>query len=722
MYDADAPAEPAGADKLILTDQDFLAIVGEQRRQAIGFENDQSSDLQKERELALQYIKGEMPDIPNPDNRSKAVSTDVSDAIQTALPDLIEIFIGGDDVATFQATGAEDEEAAKAETEYVLQNVFDYNDGFLLLCSIIWDALACKQGIAKTWWEAKQETTETEASVPADTLPMVHEAAASQGAEIANVQADEATGMATFTVRHTKDTGCIRNVAVPPEDFAYARDTVALRDTAYCAMRSRPRAQSLVEQGYDADDIDSLPEYTDRDEASDQARDTVGESDQKPTSSANRGLRTVEIVEHYVRVDADGDGKTEIWQVVTGGGETVLLRKEKVTLIPFAAITPYIVPHRLMGRSLADLLLEIQRIKTALLRMLLDSGYFALNQRNEVAMEQANEWTISDLLRNEPGAPIRSKNGAAVRAVTAGALAFDVTGALEYVSTIAEQRTGIVRNAQGLNPDTLHDTAAGAQQLIGAAQKRIRLIARTFAETGIKDLFLNVHELLRLHGREVEASIGGKWARVDPTTWPERKGLKVEIGVGSGGREHDLMAGNQLIGMLQAAVTAQGGLTGPLTNVKAISAAAKRQTERLGFKNGEQYWPDPEQFQAPPTQPDPKVVEAQAKAQLQQQQMQNDHALALQKQATDERLRAQESEAKARQAAIDSDRAHALRQQEMNDTLNLKREQLAAELTLKQRQMEAEAQLKVAGMAMDAHTAAQNASIGSDVHPGGEPG
>src|SRR5205807_4251155 len=101
--------------------------------------------------------------------------------------------------------------------------------------------------------------------------------------------------------------------------------------------------------------------------------------------------------------------------------------------------------------------------------------------------DRINESTIGDLLRNEPGVPIRSRTGDAIRPVTAGALGFDAFGALEYFSTVAESRTGIVRNAQGLNPDTLHDTAKGAIALMGNAQQRERLIARIYAETGNKD-------------------------------------------------------------------------------------------------------------------------------------------------------------------------------------------------------------------------------------------
>lgn len=694
----------------MLSDDEFLKIVADERRNSIGFDND--DDLAAQREKALNYFKGEMSDVPALPNRSKAVSTDVSDAIETALPDLVEIFVGGDDVATFQATGPEDEEQAKAETEYVQHVIFEENPGFLTIYSMIKDALTCKIGVAKSWWEDESYTDEQRiptASLTPEQVAVIAQTVA-EGAEVEE-DGDE------LVIRTTRNAGCQKNMAVPPEDFTFSRDTVVLRDAVYCAMRSRQRAQALIQDGYDADDVDRLPAYSEnRDLATEQARDTVNESDNQG-EGATRALRTVEIVEHYIRIDADGDGKTELWKVVTGGGETILLDKEQVASIPFSVITPYIVPHRLMGQSLADLLLEIQRIKTALLRMLLDSGYFALNQRLEVAMDQSNQWTIADLLRNEPGVPIRTKTGTAIRPVSAAGLNFDVTGALEYISTVAEQRTGIVRNAQGLNPDTLHDTADGARQLIAAAQKRVRMIARVFAETGIKDLFLNVHELLRANGYEVAARIGGQWSKVDPSKWPERKGLKVEIGVGSGGREHDIAAGNALGMMLQNAVTAQGGIDGPLTNAKGINAYAKRQTERLGFKDAEQYWTDPDKFaqeqaQKPPQDP-PEVQKAKIEAQIKQQAAQQDAQL----------------------SATKMQQEHQLKTAHMQQEMQLKREQIAAEMDLKREELQAELQLKAQEMqANTAIRAAQaergearsdretDANISSSVQPGGDPG
>jgi hypothetical protein len=321
-------------------------------------------------------------------------------------------------------------------------------------------------------------------------------------------------------------------------------------------------------------------------------------------------LRTVEIVTHFIKLGGT-DGTIETWRIVTGANEDILVEKERVNRIAFAAITPYPVAHRFYGRSLADLLIEVQRIKTVLTRLVLDSGYFALNQRVEVATDRINESTIGDLLRNEPGVPIRSRTGDAIRPVTAGALSFDAFGALEYFSTVAESRTGIVRNAQGLNPDTLHDTAKGAMALMASAQKRVRLIARIFAETGIKDLFLGVHATIRENASVTrQVRLSGQWVSVDPSGWAERNDMTIEVGLGAAGRDFEVAAMGQVAQAMQTIVQEQGGASGPIVYPANVYAAAKRLFSKLGIKTPELFLTDPAQAaqQSPSSPPaDPQM-------------------------------------------------------------------------------------------------------------------
>ena len=669
----------AGAGAEALDDDALLAAVWAERRRSVGFDHD--DELAASRERALNYYKGRMPDVPSMPGRSKAVSTDVAEAVETLLPDLVEIFAGSEEVASFQPVGAEDEAAAQQETDYVNHVVFHENAGFLVLYTLFKDALLQKTGVVKFWWEAGGAAQDERF---AGKSAMELQVAAQAGGQIRNfterVDEDGAPAF-DFTLR-TPGRGGVRVAAVPPEDFTIAADATDIAGATYCAMRSRPRAQDLIGDGYDRALIEALPAYADAgaDQAAAQARDTAGEHEGWTGAEGHGDLRTVEVVEHYLRIDAQGQGAPQLWKVVTGAGETVLLDRRRVEQAPFAAVTPYLTPHRFYGRSVADLLAEIQRIKTALTRMALDSGYFALNQRQEVALERANQFTIGDLLRNEPGVPVRSKTGDAVRPIAAGGLGFDAFGALEYFSTVAEQRTGIARNAQGLAPDTLHDTARGALALMNAAHKRVRLIARIFAETGIKDLFLGVHALVRRNATAAaKVRLRGRWVEVDPTAWGERKDMTIEVGVGAGGREHDLMVARELWGMQREIVQMQGGVAGPFVTAGNVHNLLKRIGERAGLKAVDAYFSDPATLApaAPaPPRPDPALVAAQLKAQAET----------------------------------------ALKRERMQAEIGLKREQLSAELQLKREQIEAEARLR----AMEAAAQVERGEALSGVHVGGE--
>lgn len=643
---------------LVLEDDDFLALVGEEYRQSVGFDNDE--ELAKQRERALEYMKGEMPDLPALPNRSSAVSTDFPDAVETILPDLMEVLTGGDDVATFRPVGEEDVEAAAQETDYCNHVLFAENDGWRVLYSKIKDALISKIGVVKVWGEEYEDVQE-ESFAGKTSLEV--ELASQGGGEVLDLVAtepDPVTGepLWNFTLRRVTSRGkaCVK--AVPPEDFAVGRDTVLIADATYCAMRSRPRAQDLIADGYDKDEVEGLPAYGSATaERQEVARDTAGEhADGGLLNHTAYNLHQVEIVEHYVRVDADGDGKPELWCVVTGGHDAVLLKKERVDRIPFAVSTPFIQTHRLFGQSLYDKLGEIQRIKTALVRMMLDSGWFALNQRYEVSQEKMGKTTLADLLNNVPGAPILSQTGDAVRPIGGGRLDFDVTGALEYVSTMAEQRSGVVRNAQGLNPDTLHDTARGAAQLANAAQKRVRMIARVFAETGIKDLFLLIHAVVRSTATSgAKVRLRGKWVEVDPTSWGARNDMTVEVGIGSGGRDLEMAALGMIRDAQRSLVELQGGAEGPFVKPGNIYNLAKRLCEVSGLKGVDKYFSDPADAPAMPPQPpppDPKLVEVEQRMELERYKIDKQHELQREKMAGEFELRKAQMRLEARLAVL----------------------------------------------------------------------
>ena len=714
---------------------DRLALVADEFARAVGRSTD---ELNAQREKALQYIKGVMDDVPSLPGRSSACSTDVSDAIEMALPDLIEIFTG-EDIATFRPVGPEDVEAAQQETDYVKHVFFEENPGFLNLYSAIKDALSIKTGVFKVFGE---EYEEPEEEFEGQSLDQLASAVQKHGdrvylkSDLGDMTDPEMT--VDFCIRAKKKWRA-RVMAVPPEDFGVSKDTVLLSESPYCFHKTRLRAYELKRRGIDAAKVDALPAYGVIDNQVKQARDRT---DQEVDDRGGLGdHRIVEVIEHYI------DGEDGRYRLLTDGSALTLLEEDEHPTVPFSAITPYIVPHQFIGESVADRLIEIQKINTVLTRMTLDSGYFALNQRMYVNMDKANDWTIADLLRNEPNVPVRGKGDNAIVPLTSGGLSFDTLSAIEHFSVAGEKRTGIVRNSQGLNPDTLHDTARGAMALMSESQKRVRLIASILAHTGIKDVFLLLHRLLRQNATQAETvRLRGKWVDIDPSSWANRQDMTIEVGVGSAGKDAEMARLQAGMVTMQEIIGMQGGVEGPLVKLDNIYAYLKRYFEKgLDFKSAEPFLTDPaeqsEEPQAPPP-PDPAVLEAQAKLQMAQQEAMAKQEMAQQQAFADMELAKVKAQAEVETArAIAQERAALaraeaeeralLKRQENAEAMQMKREMAAFELQHKRdiaevelqqraREIELEGQLKASAILMNAQTESQKISNGAEI--GGEPG
>lgn len=595
--------------------EDLLNIVRDELRRCIGLDADRG--LNAERATVLEYTQGRMPDVPTLKNRSGAVTTDVRDAIETALPDLIEV-LTSENVVQFPATGADDEYQAKVETEYCRTVFFDDNRGFLALYSAIKDALTLRLGALKIW--SQRETTREEQDVsgaPAGSASM----AEASGFEIENFKAGD-DGLESFTISRTTGRGKVFVVAWPIEDLGYSSDASDIGEATYVVARERVRAFELIARGYDAEVVSHLTPYNVGSEEMELARDVSGTTDLHARLGGNGLHHTVEVLEHYIRVL--DDDQIVIKRLITNFDATVLLDEEEVDAIPFAVGTPYLMPHRIMGLSVADMLMDIQRIKTALLRMALDSGYFALNQRIVVSDDGKNESTIGDLLDNTPGAPIRVRSLNAVQALGSSGLSFDVFGAMESVTSMGENRTGIIRAAQGLNSDALHETAQGQQVMHAAAQKRIRLIARVLAECLIAPAFKLLHAACRRVIQEpVTKKISATWRDdIVPAKWRERGDITIDVGIGSGGRAEDIAYATRILELQEKLV--QAGFGGTMVDPTNVFNAVSRLVTAMGVKSVETLFTDPAKAKAPPDKPDgedAEMAKAQAELQIEREKM-----------------------------------------------------------------------------------------------------
>jgi hypothetical protein len=677
-----------------MSETELTAILAAERADSLSAMN--ASKLSEERSKALDYYMGDMSkDMPSQPDRSKAVSTDVADTVEGLMPSLMEIFASGDEVVSFRPVNADDVEAAEQETDYVNHVFWQQNPGFMVLYSFIKDGLLSKNGIVKVFWEEREdEEEETFLDVGDDVYALL---AGDPGVTITEhtEHTDEyGAVLHDVTLVKTSTVGRARVDPVPPENFGVARGAKTIAESGYC-FHEEPRSEAdLIAAGFDEDQVKNLPTNEDDDSEEAQARDTVDDTDGTADASLNKTNRQIRVTEHYARLDYEGNGKPRLWRITTATDKHVILKRDgkpaidKVDMMPFASMTPVPMTHRFFGRSIADLVMDIQRIKTALQRALLDNAYMANNQRMEISEDFAGPNTIDDLLTNRPGGLVRTKRPGGLTPIpnqTIGDFAYPL---LEYVDATREWRTGVTRQGQGIDADSLQNqTAAAVTKVYSAAQARMRLIARIFAETGIKDMFHLLHATIRKNDKQVNtARLRKKWVTIDPRNWRTRNDLVVDIGGAS--KEQQMAFLDRLLAFQGKAVMApQMGLVKPENMHKSL----ERWLELGGIKNPDAYITDPSQ-EPPKPQPNPEMMKLQAEQQASQAEMQM----------------------KAQQAMAENE----LKQKQLQAEMDMKRYQIDAEIMLKREQAAAEMALKRELGLMSAATS----TAMPQVRMGGDPG
>jgi len=580
-----------------IQDMEIIAQIEAEENIAYGV-ND--SALSNDRAEAIDYYLGQ-PFGNEEEGRSQVVSYDVQDTIESALPQLLKVFVAGDKVVQFDPKGPEDQDAADQETDYVNHIVMEKNEGFKVFYVWFKDALLSKNGYVKVYAEEEDEEEEyeykglTDAQLqmlasdentevlehevypdPSVNMDVIYQQAAMNGVDPSTVMQPMLHDV-KLKVTEKKTEIVIENVA--PENMMVSVEVSGpnLQDARFVQHREVMQLADIAET------FDKPLEYIksimsdlrDTFEEESNARDIYDEEYDRAIES-NEAL----VKDTYIKLEG------ERHRVVVLGN--TILYKEKTEYVPFACITPI----------------------------------------------------------GDPGAGIMPLSHPPLPASS--------FGMVEYMDSMKEKRTGITAYNQGLDANSLNKTATGVAQIMNASQQRIELVARTFAETGVKELFKLVHHLVRTTLTKPDITrIRNKWVEVDPREWKARKDLSISVGLGAGNKDQQLVHLTSILNMQKEAI--QVGLTNP---EKIYNALAKL-TQNAGFKNPEEFWVNPANTPEQEGQQQDKPSEAEimiqgqlqieqqkAQAQLQQEQVrsQNDVIIEREKiaaQAELERFKAQ---------------------------------------------------------------------------------
>ncbi len=603
-----------------LTEENLVEII----EREVGMSVSYSGELGDQRRKAMEYYNGE-PFGNEIAGRSSVVSTDVMDCIEWSMPILMKIFGSGDQVGRFEPQNPEDVEMSEQATDYCNYVFFRENDGFKLLYDGMKDALLSKTGVFKVIWKEDEEVEresyeglsdeEFQLLVMDDSVEVVEHSAIDGMVEVeAEVEMNRLAEMGglnsnapmrhNVTVHRNVGAGKVEIQVVAPEEFYISRNAETIEDAPFVCHRTSYTVSQLIEMGFDEADeytSDDTQRFDQENVARHFADDSLGSLHEDELDASTREIW---VDEAYIKCDWDGDGISEIRKVWKAGGKIIL--NEEVDRIPFTTICPLPMPHKFYGSSIADIVMDLQLIKSTIWRNILDNIYHLNNGRFECLDGKVN---MDDMLTNRPAGVVRVKEMGAVKRLDVPDIGKAPYEMLNYIDQVRDGRTGITKFNQGLDANVLQQSTATAyMQQMQSSQARIELIARTFAETGIKKMFLMIYELLQKHSdRPKVVKLRNEWVTIDPSSWRDKTSFTVRVGLGNGNREQN-MVHLQTLSQMQEKIVAAGGM-GLLVTPKNIFNTLKEIGMNMGLKNIEEYLTDPEENMPQQQQQDQGVAQ-----------------------------------------------------------------------------------------------------------------
>ena len=636
-----------------MDDDELQTVVSAYISDAIQYIDDDISPVRAE---STRYYRGD-PFGNEVEGRSQVVSRDVRDSVQAVLPSMMRVFFGSEKVVEFVPRTESDVAMAEQATDYLNYILRQDNDAISIFYSVFKDALMNKGGFVKWWWDDSVEVhTHSFEGLDEGSLGLLLEEDGVEAVSVESVPAPEITdeqiammeaqGMPvpqiySVEIKRRRKKNQVRVETMPPEEFFVDAAATSLDDAMVVGHRTMSTVSDLVALGYDRDMLEEYLSdefaFTDSDEYL--AR-YAGTEIPDPVSAYER--RRVLYVEAWCYVDYDGDGIAELRRVCTVGNNYTVVNNEPADTIPFTMFSCDPEPHVFFGSDIADMTKDIQRVKSAVLRGMLDSLSFALYPRTGVVEGMVD---IDDVLNPEVGSIIRMRQPGMVQQLNVPFLGKEAFPMMQYLDAMKESRTGQTAASQGLDPDVLQSTTrAAVTATIKGAEQHLEMMARLFADS-FKRMFKGMLRLVVMHqDRERMVRLRDQWVPIDPRVWDSTMDCSVNVGLGSGATDERLMVLNQVASRQQEAMEKLGP-NNPLVGLGQIRNTLAKMLEISGYPDSTQFFKQiPLDYQPPPPPP-PKpspeellaqaqMADIQARTAIDQQKLQLD---AMKQQQLDER-------------------------------------------------------------------------------------
>lgn len=582
-------------------------------------------EISPQRATATRYYKGDKFG-DEQEGRSQVVSQDVHDAVIEILPSLLRVFFSAENVVEFSPRQPEDVPQAEQATDYVNYIIREDNPGFLTFHTAFKDCLIYKTGIIKYWWDVSDHVDTDEYSGVDDGALVLLSQDPGAEVEVLETHQDPDSGVTFYSVRVTKreKRSRLKFVAVPPEEFLIDRRATCVDDADLVAHRTSKTVHELLEMGFTHEEVENA--------GTDQSLTFNLEKVQRNPAglvrmgqSSNPSLERIAYTELYMRVDFDGDGVAEMRRIICLGDQHKISRNERADERPFAVFPSDPEPHVFFGSSVADHLMDVQKIKSQILRLTLDSLAQSITNKAGVVEGQVN---MDDVLNNEVGGVIRMRAPGMYQPYTTPFVGQDGLTMLNYLDQVRESR-GFRKQVAGLDASILQSTTKKAvDAAVQASQQHVEMIARILAETGMKDLFRGIlRTICRNQDKARVVRLRNQWVPVDPRAWDASMDVSVNVGLGTGTAEDKINMLSQ-VAQKQEQIILQLGPSNPLVNLTQYGNTLRKMVELYGFKDSSRFFstPPPDWQPPAPAQPqaDPQQQAALLLAQVEREKAQAD--------------------------------------------------------------------------------------------------
>ena len=620
------------------------------------------------------------------DGFSSVVTREAMEAVEWALPSIMRVFTSSNDVVSYEPVGPEDEQEARQQTQIANHYLTRENNSFLAMYNWFKDTLMYPNGYIKLFMD-ERITTSVEEFEGLDALQLQ---AAMTGlmmqGEVQVVEQESTYEELTdplgnvigqkerfaIKVRITKKVMEPKLVNIPPDELLVAENTfsIDLDESDFICHRVNKTYSELVEMGYDRELLDEAgvtnSQFDEEDENKNYSEDEDDGTETDPS------MRMYTVNECYLKIDEDGDGIAEHRKICLIG--STIFADEEINYQPFVALTTIPLPHQHPGLSMIDAVKDIQKIKSTLMRNMLDNIYKANVRRKYVGDAFiSDEAGTLDVLLDTASEFIPARDPGALREEQVQPIVSEILPVIKTMDEMQGIRTGVTPQLS-LDPNILRETTMGAyQSAISQASQRVEMIVRIFGETGVRQLFIKMHQLLRTSIDQDRAiRIRGEWIPFNPSTWRERNNVSVAVGLGHNSKSEELKMLTALLEIQKEAIPFG------LASGANVYNTLDRMVELGGIGETQTFFTDPATI--PPKQPEgPSMAEQLAMIDLQNRKEESIANL---------QMKSNEMQLKAQQTANESQLKISAQMQKMQMEM--------AELQAKLAEMDANKKLKEA--------------------------